>query len=471
MIDRQPNSNSWNAANVSNETISDVNSYHSTVPSTTLDSLRESGQQFEQRQNELDQELERLSQQLADATPPRNSNSNNNNLPSYDHSLQSSYLPQQLQQLPQLPQPPQPPQNAITRFTSHQHQSQRQYNWRSPGPLESSARKHPSNSTPEQMEPTNLNSNTVSARVSRRGSIIIERNGMLPQQQTPPPPQSSPQNMYDPPPPSLSPQINIQLLEELRAEHILVVDQLRSKIKELHSSCLDLSADNQEIVNELNIVRTQSAHLMAANQQTTHDKDQHRIEIQRAKALVQAKDEEVGLLRNQQDQHRMDIQRAKALVQAKDEEVGLLRDQQDRTMSLLNTCTQQRDLLVEDNRMLRQELDQILRRFNYNQDDISSEIKRQLDESQSSEMHQQPQQQQLQQQQRQQQQQHEQEQEQHRQHKQHQQHQQHQLPLLPPLPPPPPLPPSPDVVPCDADDSDTTLSAFVGMPENLPKIN
>ena len=426
-IDRQP-TDSWNAANNLhiNETISDVNSYHSTVPSTTLDSLRESGQQFEQRQNELDQELERLSQQLADATPPRNSNSNNNNLPSYDHSLQSSYLPQQLQQLPQLPQPPQPPQNAITRFTSHQHQSQRQYNWRSPGPLESSARKHPSNSTPEQMEPTNLNSNTVSARVSRRGSIIIERNGMLPQQQTPPPPQSSPQNMYDPPPPSLSPQINIQLLEELRAEHILVVDQLRSKIKELHSSCLDLSADNQEIVNELNIVRTQSAHLMAANQQTTHDKDQHRIEIQRAKALVQAKDEEVGLLRNQQDQHRMDIQRAKALVQAKDEEVGLLRDQQDRTMSLLNTCTQQRDLLVEDNRMLRQELDQILRRFNYNQDDISSEIKRQLDESQSSEIHQQPQQQQLQQQQRQQQQQHEQRQQQEQQQQQRQQQQQHE---------------------------------------------
>ena len=48
---------------------------------STIDDLRESGAQFEQRQQELDVELERLTKQLADATPPKtfSSISNNNN--------------------------------------------------------------------------------------------------------------------------------------------------------------------------------------------------------------------------------------------------------------------------------------------------------------------------------------------------------------------------------------------------------
>ena len=71
----------------------------------------------------------------------------------------------------------------------------------------------------------------------------------------------------------------------------------------------------------------------------------------------------------EEEERRVELSRTRAMLQSKDNELRLLRDQQDRTMTLLHTCTEQRDLLVSDNRMLRQELDQLLRRLNYDVDD------------------------------------------------------------------------------------------------------
>ena len=292
----------------------------STPHPSTLDELRHDGEKFEQRQLQLDLELERLSQQLAEATPPRE-----------QRPVSTSYVPSYYDSMSAALSPPLK-HTALTRVSQdehHEHQEhqeqqhqhhpqQRHYNWRSPGPLLG------------ETAPVSASASGVSARVSRRGSIIIERSS-IPQAVAPPPPPQQQLKLQTPP----IPQLNASILDDLQQQHDGTVQQLRNQIQQLHGQCMDLRTDNQEIVNELSIVKTKAAHLIS---QQTHESESASQELQRTRA---------------------------ALGQ-KSEELGLLRDQQDRTMSLLNTCTQQRDLLVEDNRMLRQELDQLLRRFHYN---------------------------------------------------------------------------------------------------------
>lgn len=107
---------------------------------------------------------------------------------------------------------------------------------------------------------------------------------------------------------------------------------------------MQLKQDNGDVLNELNIVRTRSTHLMS---QVSENEARH----------TQEQEQDIA--------RRREVEQVFHLLRAKDNELVLLRDQQDRTMTLLNTCTQQRDLLVNDNRMLRNELDNLLKRFNY----------------------------------------------------------------------------------------------------------
>jgi hypothetical protein len=94
------------------------------------------------------------------------------------------------------------------------------------------------------------------------------------------------------------------------------------------------------ITNELNKCRAQSSHLLS--QQSNN-----------------------GVTQSEENENRRkEVEHAYHLMKAKDHELKLLRDQQDRTMKLLYTCTQQRDLLVNDNRLLRDELDNLYKRWN-----------------------------------------------------------------------------------------------------------
>ena len=97
---------------------------YSTPPAVGLESLRNSGASFAQRQLELDLELERLSQQLLEATPPNKPFSNPDpNLLGFPYTTSATPSSQQL-----VPHP------SIGRLL--QQSSQRHYNWRSPGYLE-----------------------------------------------------------------------------------------------------------------------------------------------------------------------------------------------------------------------------------------------------------------------------------------------------------------------------------------------
>ena len=314
VIDRQPALAPHHQQQVPNDTW-EIQPTPTAEPSTTFD-LRQSGAQFEQRQLELDYELERLSQQLANATPPRDT-----------PQMQGPQQPFQYTSTASPPQQAQPRQHqAVGRLL--QQSTQRHYNWRSPGPFALSEREEtlrygdtspaaPAPAPPLPPTAAATPTNGISARVSRRGSIVIERT-------QPPPPQSS----YPPPHVPLPSQVDAAIEQE----HQAIVNHMQQQMQQLHAQCMELKHDNAEVMNELNVFRAQSTHLMS-------EMSQKSLEDQ-AKAF--------------------------ALVRSKDNELILLRDQQDRTMKLLSTCTQQRDLLVDDNRLLRQELDDLLRRFNYN---------------------------------------------------------------------------------------------------------
>ena len=179
----------------------------------------------------------------------------------------------------------------------------------------------------------------VSTRVSRHGSIIIERSAAA---RLSAPAAAAAVAYNDSPPPPLPNTVDSSVLKELRSEHEVVVQHLRSKITQLHEQCVNLHEDNQDIMNELNVVRTRMTHLQGANMEVTEEEEERRVVLSRTRTMLQSKDNELRLLR----------------------------DQQDRTMTLLHTCTEQRDLLVNDNRMLRQELDQLLRRLNYDDDQL-----------------------------------------------------------------------------------------------------
>jgi hypothetical protein len=186
---------------------------------STIDDLRESGAQFEQRQQELDVELERLTKQLADATPPKtfssisnnnnsfNSGNNKNNQHIFSYSTTASPTTYYNQR--------EGGSQQLARHTSTgrrlQQSSQRHYNWRSPGPFEGKDHRNlilyetgaPSNlgttleelpvapvvqtPIPESalpppsatMEKNTPNAkNYFSARISRSGSITIQKPEM-----------------------------------------------------------------------------------------------------------------------------------------------------------------------------------------------------------------------------------------------------------------------------------------------------
>jgi len=411
---------------------------YSTPPAVGLEALRNSGASFAQRQLELDSELERLSQQLLEATPPNKPFSNPDpNLLGFPYTTTATPSSQQLVQ-----------HQSIGRLL--QQSSQRHYNWRSPGYLELDDTQNQPQSQPQSQPSLNAfpssnttntntnNNNNISTRVSRQGSIVIERStatlpspnlirrspglkpismsaapakldlaaqraialrspGLRPvapdsaappafaldgpteavrrpsttaswtlgTEPPPPPPPSQPtvnnistrisrrgsiiiERHPNPPtahyPPQPTPAPSQDAWGALQQEHENVVHQLQTQIAQLHTKCMQLKQDNGDVLNELNIVRTRSTHLMS---QVSENEARH----------TQEQEQDVA--------RRREVEQVFHLLRAKDNELVLLRDQQDRTMNLLNTCTQQRDLLVNDNRMLRNELDNLLKRFNY----------------------------------------------------------------------------------------------------------
>ena len=171
--------------------------------------------------------------------------------------------------------------------------------------------------------------------MSRRGSITIEQQGLGSQS-----PQATPLGSALLSSTYLDAVNDIAAVEQLRAEHESSLDEMRAEVQRLYALGDETQAKLSEAIQTLRVDAAHSEAQAQANAQGTAHLRQLTAEISR--------------LRNQVDHMQ-------ATMSSKDAELRLLHAQQDRTMNLLDTCTKRRDLLAEDNRLLRDELNGLLR--------------------------------------------------------------------------------------------------------------
>lgn len=331
--------------------------------SDTLLSLRETGREFERRQQQLDEDLERLSLRLAETA-----------------AVHFSPLPAARDSPLVINREETPPPTLDTAaghagngdtssFATRFLERQRRGNWRSPGPVRLEDYNHysgnggggkgvgiveglsgggASNRGRGEDEPSVQS--TTNIRVSRRGSITIEKLGAG--SQISPPRDEAPLSTARATDAYTEAVNDVVAIDHLRAEHESSLDDMRAEVQRLYSRGEDTQAELSEARAEIQMLRVDAARGEA----------QTRAYAQGTAAL-EAAHREIARLRNQVDHMQ-------ATMSSKDAELRLLHAQQDRTMKLLDTCTQRRDLLKEDNRLLREELNGLLRAWEH--DDRSS---------------------------------------------------------------------------------------------------
>ena len=298
----------------------------------TLLTLRESKKEFERRQQQLDDDLQRLSAKLArtasqfSPSPATSKPSEAYTTPSIDSSAISS-------------------DSVLTnRFLD----TQRRGNWRSPGPvrLERSAYMDDD----QQKDDPRIEKESISQRlastsqidiekttnihISRRGSISIEKSsGAVDERIHNKHAMTSFSNYTN----------STAAIDPLKEEHQSSLHHLRAEVERLYSrgedtqrQLLEAQAEIQTLRKDAEQAKSNANHNFPGNE------------------TLEAAYRETTRLRNQVDH-------LQALMSSKDAELRLLHAQQDRTMKLLETCTQRRDVLAEDNRLLRDELNSVLR--------------------------------------------------------------------------------------------------------------